>query len=136
MNKKSSCLTFAKVKLGYEKGFTFVELLVVIVIIAVLTGAAVVSFTNTSRRSRDTRRKLDVENIRSALELCRSESGSYPLTIYPTILCGGETYLADTPEDPKYSTPDDEYGYVYGSATSYTISCVLESGDTCNFTNP
>lgn len=136
MSNESPRQTFVEAKLSWVKGFTFVELLVVITIIAVLTGAAIVSFTNTSRRSRDTRRKLDIENIRSALELCRSESGSYPPSIYSDITCSGETYLADTPEDPKYTAPDDQYNYVFGSATSYTISCVLESGDACSFVNP
>jgi general secretion pathway protein G len=114
-------------------GFTFVELLVVITIIAVLTGAAVVSFTNTSKRSRDTRRKLDVENIRSALELCRTEEGSYPLSIYSNITCGTETYLGGTPKDPK---TDSVYDYSKVSNTSYTIECELESLEPCSFTNP
>jgi prepilin-type N-terminal cleavage/methylation domain-containing protein len=116
-----------------KRGFTFVELLVVITIIAILTGAAAVSFTNTSIRSRDSRRKLDIENIRSALELCRTESGSYPPSIYNSISCGGETYLNDTPKDPK---TDATYTYGFVSATSYTITCVLESGDSCSFINP
>lgn len=114
-------------------GFTFIELLVVITIIAVLSGVAVVSFTNTSRRSRDTRRRLDVENIRSALELCRTESGSYPLSIYNSISCDGETYLVSTPTDPKSGV---EYTYGFVSSTSYTITCVLESEESCSFVNP
>ena len=116
-----------------KSGFTFVELLVVVTIIAILTGAAVVSFTNTSRRSRDTRRMLDIENIRSALELCRTEEGSYPLSVYNSIVCGDETYLSDTPSDPK---TDSNYTYTKISNTSYTIVCELESLEPCSFTNP
>ncbi len=114
-------------------GFTFIELLVVITIIAILTGAAVVSFTSTSKRSRDTRRELDIENIRSALELCRTEEGSYPLSIYDSIVCGSETYLSSTPKDPK---SNGNYTYIRVSTTSYTISCELESLEPCSFTNP
>lgn len=116
-----------------DGGFTFVELLVVITIIAVLTGAAVVSFANTNKRSRDTRRKLDIENIRSALELCRAEEGSYPLSIYDDVVCGVETYLSETPRDPKTAV---EYTYVRSSATAYTIGCTLESGESCSYTDP
>lgn len=116
-----------------KRGFTFVELLVVITIIAVLSGVAAVSFTNTNRRSRDTRRRLDVENIRSALELCRTESGSYPLSVYNSISCDGETYLVSTPKDPKSGA---EYSYGFVSSTSYTITCVLESEESCSFVNP
>jgi prepilin-type N-terminal cleavage/methylation domain-containing protein len=116
-----------------RSGFTFVELLVVITIIAVLTGAAAVSFTSTSQRSRDARRGLDVENIRSALELCRTESGSYPLSVYDSIVCDGETYLSDTPKDPK---TEADYVYTKVSNTSYMIECELESLESCSFTNP
>jgi general secretion pathway protein G len=124
------------VKKETRRGFTFVELLVVITIIAVLAGVAVVSFVNTNQRSRDSRRRLDIENIRSALELCRTENGSYPLSIYDDVVCGGETYLVDTSRDPKYDAPDDAYDYTRSSETSYSISCTLESGESCVFVNP
>ncbi|MBU1200491.1 type II secretion system GspH family protein [Patescibacteria group bacterium] len=119
-------------------GFTFVELLVVITIIAILTGAAVASFGNTNIKSRNARRLADIETIRSALELCRTEAGSYPLSIYTpdNITCDSVVYLTSTPKDPKYVTPDDEYVYVRSSATSYTISCTLEGGGSCSFSNP
>ena len=118
-----------------RSGFTFVELLVSITIIALLTSAAVVSYTNVSRNSRDSRRLLDIENIRSALELCRTESGSYPPSIYTpdNITCDSVVYLAITPKDPK---TDSNYVYVRNSLTSYNLSCTLEGGGACSFTNP
>ena len=116
-----------------RSGFTFVELLLVVTIIAILTGVAMVSYTNVSRNSRDSRRRLDIENIRSALELCRTESGSYPASVYDNITCDSVVYLADTPKDPKSV---GNYSYNKVSDTSYTLSCVLESGEGCSFANP
>ncbi|MBU1070817.1 type II secretion system GspH family protein [Patescibacteria group bacterium] len=116
-------------------GFTFVELLVVITIIAILTGAAVASFGNTNIKSRNARRLADIETIRSALELCRTEAGSYPLSIYTpdNITCDSVVYLTSTPKDPK---TNGNYSYTRSSATSYTISCTLEGGGSCSFSNP
>lgn len=116
-----------------QSGFTFIELLVVMTIIAVITGVAVVSYNATALKSRDARRKTDIESIRSALELCRTESGSYPASIYNNMSCSGEVYLLNTPRDPKTNAP---YLYTMTSATTYTLSCTLESGDSCSFQNP
>lgn len=108
----------------YE-GFTFVELLVVITIIAVVFAAGVVSYTSISKNSRDARRKADMEAIRQAVEMCRSITGEYPDTIYPSsgsIECDDNTpptvTMKDTPEDPKDSSV---YTYISGG-TGYTLS--------------
>ena len=69
-------------KLLYKKrattGFTLIELLVVATIIIVLTTIGVVSYRNASIRSRDSKRKADLETVRQALVLYRSEAGIYP----------------------------------------------------------
>lgn len=117
-----------------NRGFTFIELLVVVTISALLMGAATVGYSSISRRSRDTRRKTDMETIRSALELYRSEQGSYPLSVTEggSIAIGESTYLNPVPSDPK----DGSYVYTRTSTTTYTLSCTLESGDACSYTNP
>lgn len=112
------------------KGFTFVELLVVITIIAVLSGVAMVSFTGTNKNARDSRRRLDLEQIRSALEICRSEDGSYPLSIGTTITCGGQVYLDPVPEDPKEGQVGYGYQYTYISGTAYTLCALKMEADT------
>ena len=118
-----------------EKGFTFIELLVVVTISALLMAAATVGYTSISRRSRDTRRRTDMETIRAALELYRSEIGSYPPSVTEggSIESGGTNYLNPVPSDPK------EGSYVYTSGASnmtYTLTCTLESEDDCSYTNP
>lgn len=59
-------------------GFTIVELLIVIVVIAILAAVSIVAYTNIQQRARDTQRIQDVATIVKALELHYAVVGSYP----------------------------------------------------------
>jgi len=61
-----------------RKGFTLIELLVVVAIIGVLAALVIVNLNTAQRRSRDTRRKADLAQIRTALEMYYDEYLSYP----------------------------------------------------------
>ena len=121
-------------------GFTFVELLVVISIIGIIFAAGVVSFTSLTVRSRDTRRKADLEVIRQALEMCRSLTGSYPGSIYSDVSCSltGPVLLTSSPHDPKPCTDQiGEYTFIPVGATTYTLSApCMEIDTTYQVTNP
>lgn len=117
-----------------QKGFTFVELLVSVTIVAVLMGAAIVSYSNTNQRSRDAKRQADLQMIRSALEICRANTGTYPASIYDNITCSdGTTTLNGTPKDPKTA---GQYTYNRPTTTTYTLSCTLELAGSCSYTQP
>jgi len=107
------------------KGFTFVELLVVITIIGVVFAAGVVSYTTISKNSRNARRSADMEAIRQALEMCRSIDGVYPASIVGDVHCTDPTIitLKTTPLDPK-PCPTTTYTYSpSGGGYSLTASC-------------
>ncbi len=107
-----------------SKGFTFIELLVSVTIMAVMMAVAMVSYSNTNLRSRDAKRKADLEVIRSALEICRSNTGGYPAAIYNSVVCSDTAVtLQNTPKDPKTS---DIYSYSRPTTTTYTLSANLE----------
>ena len=116
----------------FERGFTLVELLVVITIIALLTTIGIVMYQNATRRSRDGRRQTDLEQVRTALELYRSDNSAYPAD---TTWANLQTTLADDiralPTDPK----DFAYSYVPGANNlSYSLCAHLETGnDTDDF---
>ena len=55
-------------------GFTLVELLVVIAIIVILISVSLVGLTGSRETARDAKRKADLEAIRSALELYKSDN--------------------------------------------------------------
>ncbi len=61
-----------------QRGFTLVELLVVISILGVLVSVTLVAFRSSQGRGRDAERKSDLKQISSALELYFSDYGKYP----------------------------------------------------------
>lgn len=127
-----------------NKGFTFIELLVVITIMAVIFAAAVVSYTTISMNARNARRKSDIEAIRQALEMCRSIAGVYPTNIYPSdnnIVCDNSPTntitMAVTPIDPKPCGTPAVSQYVYisnGDTYSITATCMENNSGTYSFT--
>lgn len=61
-----------------SRGFTLVELLVVISILGILASVGLVAFTSAQMRGRDAQRKSNLKEISSALELYYSDYGKYP----------------------------------------------------------
>lgn len=119
-----------------KKGFTFIELLISVAIILLLTSAAVVFYQPANKKARDNKRKTDLEQIRAALEMYRADNDLYPVGGWSTMtnaLSGGN-YLNDIPQDPK------AYSYYYNSddGLSYSLCAFFESGgdddcgDNCN----
>lgn len=124
-----------------ERGFTLIELIVSITIIAVMTVVAAVSFTGVGKKSRDGRRIADLQKIALALEALKQQSvgSTYPATAN-IISALTPTYLTTFPIGPKKETYTytRESSYVYricaavediGSTTSDVTSCpALPSG--------
>lgn len=68
--------------MSYKKprGFTIVELLIVIVVIAVLAAIAVVAYNGIQARANDARRASDLRQVVKLIEAYNAENGSYPST--------------------------------------------------------
>jgi len=63
-----------------RKGFSLVELLVVVAIIGLLSTIAVIAFSSVRSKARDAKRAADIKMIRSALELYYQDNGSFPIS--------------------------------------------------------
>ncbi len=115
-----------------QKGFTIIELLVVIVIIGILVALALPQLFAAQARGRDTDRKNDLKNISQQLETYYNDEGEYPDALADLV----DDYLAEVPTGPKAGetydyTPVDEDGV----NVSYTLSATLENDKDTAATN-
>lgn len=113
-----------------QDGFTYVELIVVVVILGILFTFGSLSYSSIRQRSLDQRKYTDVEEIRSALEQYRSVNGAYPTAIpgqglsfgTAALTDGSSLYMELIPQDPQY--PRYQYFYT-DSGDDYTIAVQL-----------
>ncbi|MFA9288586.1 MAG: type II secretion system protein [Weeksellaceae bacterium] len=123
----------------YRKGFTLLEIMIAISILSVLVGVSATAYSVYIRNSRDARRIVDLESLRSGLELYRSNSinGAYPDDLDNLIDDG---FLDVIPVDPS-NDPDQGYTYTYTTfpsgcddagttsyCTNYNLNVTLENG--------
>lgn len=70
-------MTFTQLSLR-QKGFTIVELLVVIIVIGIIAGIIVVSYSAVTQSARKQAVKTDAQAIASQINKYKSDKGSYP----------------------------------------------------------
>lgn len=118
------------------RGFTLLELLVVIGIIGILVALATVAYSSTQKSGRNSRRKQDMVAVQNALEQYYSENSFS----YPTGDCSVASSFMRSPwpVDPGDST--SYLGVSSCAADTYCICAVMEgstlvgnSGADCDF---
>ena len=118
-----------------SRGFTLVELMIVIAIIGLLSGIIITSLTGSKGKSRDARRISDVNQIQLALEQYFDRCGDYPTALNTSLNNGCpsgialSSYISVVPKDPSTNTL---YDYVVNNGTTptdYVIHTKLETSN-------
>jgi len=125
-----------------NRGFTIVEISVVIVIISILVTLVALGFTRVQAQARDSSRKVDTLTVMHALASYYNENGEYP-----SVCTGGDNtgcaisslssaltpkYISSIPVDPSGRT--SQYvrgtfpGKAYGILIKYEAKAVCKTG--------
>jgi general secretion pathway protein G len=106
-----------------NRGFTLVEMLLVVTIIGILAALVIPKIAGTSERARVTAAESDIKGgIKTALDRYEVENGSYPKSLQDLITRPNDSknwtgpYLDAIPQDPWQHT----YVYVYPGRNNTT----------------
>lgn len=126
-------------------GFTLIELIVAMAILAIVTSGLLANFINSQKKARDAQRKSDLKQIQNALEAYLNDHDIYPSDsggIIGGVDWGdefsdapdepGTIYMKVVPEDPS---SDKNYYYVQTqSGAAYRLYACLENDKDLDYT--
>jgi prepilin-type N-terminal cleavage/methylation domain-containing protein len=138
-----------------RQGFTLIEILIVVAIIAILASVVLVGLGPTQQSGRDARRLSDLHEVQNGLELYYNKCGYYPGTAAAGNTCpaasnaatagyadmsaaliGSNLDITQVPVDPTNSGTHVYSYFTNGaSASEYLLMTVLENGANSVFTS-
>ena len=86
-----------------QRGFTLIELMVVMAIIVVLAGIGTAMYTNSLTRSKEAVLKSDLFRMRDAIDQYYADKNKYPASLQALV---DEKYLRGLPVDPFTNSAD------------------------------
>jgi len=129
-----------------QKGFTIVELLIVIVVIGILATLVIVTFSGIQQKGRNSQRQTDINALQSHVEAFYADKGYYPSR---TNLNTPSWRVTDTKgldsaalADPKNATTetldatpvDGTYHYAYAPLNDSDTSCEADQTTCTKYT--
>lgn len=129
----------------YNKGFSLIELMVVIAIIGILTTTGLAVFTNAQKQARDGRRRSDIDAIAKSLETRRDQiSGLYNPNTGDTIVLFSDRTGFEQGEPIRNTSDDGVFNSYFVSGirpidpfntpTSFDSSGKCTAGINCKYT--
>lgn len=116
----------------FKRGFTLVELLIVIAVIAGLSTMFISSYPASQKRARDAIRRSDIKQYQTSMEVYANKNGNYAVTAKVDIsgtYCSTTLGLSVCPDDPKSA----QNYYILATASTYRIWATLEQPSTSTY---
>jgi len=123
MRTKTQNYTLNHIRYTPRRGFTLIELMIVVVILGLLATIIMPRILNRPEQARRVKAKIDIRNIESALALFKTDTGRFPTTSEGLEVLvsnpgikgyNADAYLDKTPSDPW----GNKYIYVYPGVQS------------------
>jgi type II secretion system protein G len=114
-----------------QKGFTLVELMVVVVIIGILVAIAIPVYNNTLDSAKEKADAANVRTIEGAVVMYLSEKGSLPddFDLEDLVNAGYLTEKPQSPYDDNQNDNDYEISRVEGSDTKFEVISLKKPSD-------
>ncbi|MGI6103505.1 MAG: type II secretion system protein [Patescibacteria group bacterium] len=125
----------------YERGFTLLELLIVIAVIAILASAVVANLGAARNKANDAKIRSELKAVDQAITVYTStgKASDLAVTSWDTLMTklSAAGLMAKRPVHPDAPTSNPSYGYYYTGTGTATLNYVLggkllaPSGDPC-----
>ena len=121
-------------KLRGSKGFTIIELLIVIAVIAILVGIALPRFKGMRDEGNIARAKGELRTLQSAVESYRIHTGTYPATgaTWQTALTGATPQIVSAAMNDPFAAAGTQYVLVLSSGTGGNFYAIYSVGPAAN----